>query len=321
MEIVSLIHSLKIENWKLKIAAALVVGFSSFSARGAAASPLSVSVSPTRIEIDAAPGTLINQSVKFWNGTNIELPIHIEAGDVAQSDEEGHAVVEPENAANSLRDWVRPEYPDLAVFPKQEITLDFSIDVPPNADPGTHWGALLVTTAGQSSGAGPALQARSGTIILVRVLGDAKEKLTLESFTGPKYIQAPPLDLEARFRNEGTVHEAPTGFIEVRNLFGELVATGTLPTRNVLPGTVRKMTASVGSGIWFGRYTATLRTTYSGQNDPLPDATLKFWVIPWRKYGPWALIVTLIVALLVWRRDRLPAVWQVLRTGDLPPKS
>src|SRR5438132_7266173 len=47
--------------------------------------------------------------------------------------------------------------------------------------------------------------------------------------------------IEARFRNEGTVHEAPQGTIEVRNLFGSVVATGTLPVRNVLPGVVRRI--------------------------------------------------------------------------------
>ena len=41
-----------------------------------------------------------------------------------------------------------------------------------------------------------------------------------------------------------------------------LVATGTLPVRNVLPGMVRKVDGTVGDGFWLGRYTVLLSATY-----------------------------------------------------------
>lgn len=41
----------------------------------------------------------------------------------------------------------------------------------------------------------------------------------------------------------------PAGFIEVRDMFGELVATGTLPESNVLPGTARKVQATTGDSV------------------------------------------------------------------------
>jgi hypothetical protein len=50
----------------------------------------------------------------------------------------------------------------------------------------------------------------------LRVSGQAKEKLTLESFSLPRFAESPPIALEARFKNEGTVHEAPQGTIEGR---------------------------------------------------------------------------------------------------------
>jgi len=95
----------------------------------------------------------------------------------------------------------------------------------------------------------------------LRVSGQAKEKLALESVSLPGFRESPPIALEARFRNEGTVHEAPSGSIEVRDMFGWLVATGTLPVRNVWPGDVRNITASVGDGLWLGRYTVLFRAT------------------------------------------------------------
>jgi hypothetical protein len=91
----------------------------------------------------------------------------------------------------------------------------------------------------------------------------------------PGFLESPPILLEARFRNEGTVHEAPSGEIEVRNMFGWLVATSTLPVRNVLPGDVRKVEASVGDGLWLGRYTVSLSARYGDGNEEL-KVTAKF---------------------------------------------
>jgi hypothetical protein len=288
------------------------------SAVPALAQPLPVAVSPTRIEITASPGDRIESSFKFWNGTDEFLPIHVESADLAQQDEEGHAAVEEENAANSLKAWVKPAYPDLDVAPKEEITLPFSVDIPTNADPGSHWGAILANTAPVAAGSGAAVQARTGAILLVRVSGDMKEKLALESFSVPRFAEAPPIALEARFRNEGTVHEAPAGDIEVRNLFGSLVATGTLPARNVLPGAIRKIETSVGDGLWLGRYSVLLHATY-GEHGQVIASRQVIWVVPWRTQGWKVLLAILCIAFVIWKRRNFGRAWYFLRTGLPPP--
>jgi hypothetical protein len=286
--------------------------------RSASAQPLPVAVNPTRIELSALPGERVESSFKLWNGADSALPIHLESVDVGPQDEEGHAAVEPEAAANSLKAWVTPEYSDLSVAPKQQITLPFSIDVPVNADPGSHWGALVAITAPSQGGTGATTQVRTGIILLVRVLGDAKEKLTFESFSAPRFAESPPIAMEARFQNEGTVHEAPVGNIEVRNMFGTLVATGTLPVRNVLPGLVRKVEGSVGEGFWLGRYTIRMSATYGDKGEKLA-ATRTIWVVPWRTLWPWTLFAAVLLTLAVVARKRFAAALYVLRTGQEPP--
>jgi len=297
----------------------LVAGFLSFIAPPAFAAPLPVAIDPTRLEFTASPGGHVIGSFNFWNGTDVFLPVHVESADLAQQDEEGHAAVEGENAANSLKAWVTPLIPDLNVAPKQEIALQFSIDVPANADPGSHWGAILAITAPVSQNGGAAVQVRTGTILLVRVLGEAKEKLTLDSFTVPRFAESPPILLEARFRNEGTVHEAPVGAIEVRNMFGWLSATASLPVRNVLPGAVRKVEASVGSGLWLGRYTVSLHATYGDAGEALVSQQI-IWVVPWRTQG-WKFLLGIgVLAFVIWKRRNFGKAWYFLRTGLPPPQ-
>ena len=319
-------YGLYLPNLTIRVAAfsciaaslAFVVSFPFLVVPSALAAPLPVAVNPTRIEITASPGDQIESSFKFWNGTGADLPVHLEGFDIGPQDEEGHATVEREDATNSLKAWLKPAYPDLNVAPKQEITLPFSVDIPANADPGSHWGALLAITAPAAQSNGAAVNVRTGVILLVHVLGPVTEKLVLESVSVPRFAESPPIPIEARFRNEGTVHEAPQVTIEVRNIFGSLVATETLPVRNVLPGVVRKIGTSVGEGVWVGRYTVYIQSKYGDAGQELYSQE-KIWVVPWWTQG-WKLLLGL--GLVIWvivARRRFRAFWIVLKTG-LPPK-
>lgn len=164
------------------------------------------------------------------------------------------------------------------------------------------------------------MRAGLGFIIYVRVSGDAQEKLTIENISVPRFSDSPPISVDARFRDDGTVHEAAAGTIDVRNMFGELVATGTLPVRNVLPGAVRKIVTQVGEGgLWFGRYTVLLHASYGNKGEVL-EASALVWIVPWKEYGLWVLVGLGFMAFLVTRRKRLPAFWYVLKNGVPPPE-
>lgn len=55
--------------------------------------------------------------------------------------------------------------------------------------------------------------------------------------------------------------------------------------RNVLPGLVRKVDASVGEGFWFGRYTVLVSATY-GDNGEKLSATRTIWWCRGASFGP-----------------------------------
>jgi len=175
----------------------------------ASAGPL-ISINPAHVELTATPGGHLASSFKLWNGTSAGLLVHLQAADFTPQGEEGQILVDgEEDPINSLKNWVKTVAPDVNVPAGEEPTIDFSLDVPANASPGSHWGTLLTVLAPQGTGPGTAVQTRFGLLILVRVLGDVREKVTIESASVPRFTDSPPITLEARFRNEGTVHEAP----------------------------------------------------------------------------------------------------------------
>src|SRR5438552_4209060 len=306
----------RIKPWLLAIP--FSTGLLFFVALPSVAAPLPVAIEPTRFDITENPGDRLTATIYFWNGTDAELPVHMESEDIRPQDEAGHVAGESEDAVNSLKSWVKPIQSDVVVLHKQKLALDFTIEVPANADPGSHWGGVVIRTAPVSTGSGAAIQARVGTIVLLNVRGEAKRKLVLDSFSMPSFAEFPPIVLEARFKNEGTVHEAPQGTIEVRNLFGELSATATLPVRNVLPGVVRKVEVSVGDGFWLGRYAVLLHATYGDNGQELVSKQY-VWVVPWRTQGWKALLGLGLVIWVITARRRFRAFWYVLKTG-LPPK-
>ncbi|MFZ0862763.1 MAG: hypothetical protein WCA27_13120 [Candidatus Sulfotelmatobacter sp.] len=101
-------------------------------------------------------------------------------------------------------------------------------------------------------------------------------------------------------------------------MLGWLVATATLPVRNVLPGAIRKVAASVGGGLWLGRYTVSLHATYGDAGTALA-AERTVWVVPWRTQGWKALLALLLIAFVVWKRRNFGMAWYFLRTGLPPP--
>src|SRR5437870_13373051 len=88
----------------------------------ALASPLPVAIDPTRFEFTASRGEQLSGTLEFWNGSDMGLPIEMETADFTPQDEEGHVTVGgEEDSANSLKTWITPVYPELTVYPKQNI--------------------------------------------------------------------------------------------------------------------------------------------------------------------------------------------------------
>jgi hypothetical protein len=86
---------------------------------------------------------------------------------------------------------------------------------------------------------------------------------------------------------------------------------------NVLPGTVRKFEAQAGSGLWPGRYVASLRVNYGKKGGEILAET-HFWVLPWRRMAVWLAALAGLGGFAWLARKRFKAAWHVLKTG-LPP--
>ena len=181
-----------------------------------------------------------------------------------------------------------------------------------SAAPGGYYAVIRFTASAPGlDGTGVSLSASLGTLVLLRVNGEAKEAMSVEEFSATKngeknwLFESQPIKFVTRVRNNGSVHEQPTGQIAVKDMFGNAVANVNvnLNQSNVLPASVRRFepildSSVIGNRLLLGRYTADLKLTY-GANGQTLSASTSFWVIPYRLIA--FAIVLLVIAFIVLR--------------------
>lgn len=246
----------------------------------------SIAVVPPSFELFANPGESVSDKIRVKNDTDASTTYTVKVDDFKAVGEEGSVDIidDQSNTTYSLAKWVFAEPKSFTLKAKEEREIPFTINVPKNAEPGGHYGSILVqmgTDAQVTGGSGAAVASRVGSLILLRVSGNVKEDASIESFkTSKKYYQGSPVDFELRVKNKGNNHIKPKGTIVITNMFGQKVAEETLDGLNILPDAVRKMNDEWKfSSLLANRYTATLVATYGTQNKPL-SASTTFIIFP-----------------------------------------
>lgn len=276
------------------------------------------SISPPLLELKADPGQSVTAHLTITNISTTTLQISAEANDFGAKDEEGDPNIlfnDSNSAPYALRTWVKLPG-EFTLKSKESKTVDFPIAVPKNAEPGGHYGVLRFT--GAAAGAGSSnvsLSASIGTLVLLQVSGNITESAsvvelysaTQKNNTKSSFFQTGPVNFVTRIKDTGNTHIKPTGTLDVANIFGKKVATLTFngdpndaknPPKIILPASIRRFENTLNKKWLFGRYTATLHTTYGDKNTALTAKTT-FWVIPYKIVA--VIVVGLILLFLLLR--------------------
>jgi hypothetical protein len=271
-------------------------------------------IAPPVLNIKANPGETVKTTISLRDVSTSPLVVRNQINDFVAAGEDGTPKLLLEDTAEvspySLKAWVQP-LPEFTLKPREINQLPVTIRVPADAAPGGYYAVVRFTASPPGlDGTGVSLSASLGTLILLRVNGNAKEEMKIEQFdaikNGEKKIlfESAPVTFLTRFRNNGSSHEQPTGRIAIKDMFGNPVANVNvnLGQSNVLPGSVRKFEQSldstvIGNRILFGRYTADLKVDYGTQGQTMTAST-SFWVIPYRLVG-FAILLIIILVIVV----------------------
>lgn len=268
-------------------------------------------IAPPVLTLTADPGATLSTQIQLRDISASPLIVTSTINDFSAQGESGDPKIDvdqTEPSPYSIRSWVQA-FPQLNMKSQELQKLPVIIKVPKNAAPGGYWGVVRFSaTPPGIDGQGVSLSASLGSLVFIRVNGDAKESMSIEQFytsepgkdTPATLFESTPLDFVLRIKNSGTVHEQPVTRVDIKDIFGKEVAAVNinLDAKNVLPGSIRKFTApldkgTLGTTMLFGKYTAEVTSTYgSGTSKQTVTTKMDFWVIPYR-------LIILIIAGLV----------------------
>jgi hypothetical protein len=272
-----------------------------------------LSVSPPILDIAVKPGESIIDVVKVFNEE--ATPVSFIASMVNATDagdELGTPVFYPANQdrdGQSLAKWFFFEPETITLKPGESFSQPFTINVPKDAQPGGHYGAMIFTMKTTDKSSGVSVGGKIAVLFLVTVEGDsvtAGKILQFETSPTRESFEVMPKKFIFRFENEGNIHVKPKGYVQITNLFGmtkEFIAVNH-EEKSILPKTIRRIDIERQSNglhnYGIGKYTAKLTLEF-GDNKNSSEAEYVFYVWPKKMMiiGAISLAVLTLLAFLL----------------------
>jgi hypothetical protein len=272
-----------------------------------------LSITPFSLELTLEPGQTVTRTITLTNFTDQVADIAVSKRNFTANGEEGQVNLTEEETGFSLASWISTTPQRKTLAPSQKQEFEVTISVPKNAEPGGHFGSVVFGTIPSQNlnQTGALLSQEVAGLILVKIPGDVTERAKIETFAAEKkFYNMGPVDFSIRVKNESTVHIRPEGVVTVTDMFGKKSVVQ-VEGRNVLPGAIRKLSASHKENFLIGKYTADLKLSYGTQSNSVLTASTTFFAFPVRM-GLIGLSILIIVFLL---RKRLGKALKTLLTG------
>lgn len=296
----------------------LVFGMTLFGAVPALvnAQSQSLSVTPPLFQLSIEPGDIWQSSIRVINPNDFPLTIFTEVVNFVPDGEGGQGrfvplITEDETKA-TLAEWIEVREGPYLIPPGQTQEVSFFVEVPPDAAPGGHFAAILVSTEppkkSENSSLALVTTQTVASLFFTRIEGDVLEKADIREFTvTDRSIELPEAEFSLRFENKGNVHIQPKGDIIIMNMWG--TTRGIIPVNhdthfgNVLPTSIRDFRFT-----WkgersltdIGRYKAIATLAYGEDGVKSVTATTYFWVIPVKGAFITLLSLILFIGSITW---------------------
>ncbi|MBD3311223.1 MAG: hypothetical protein GF349_01845 [Candidatus Magasanikbacteria bacterium] len=263
-----------------------------------------LSIFPLRQTVVINPGesSQVELLVKNEKDETVEILPEVDAFTI--DGQSGAAIFGVDDVAVS---WINLSNESLVLEPGEDSGFVFSVQVPANAEPGTHYLGLFAKTIPSEGQIG--VGSRVGSLLFLHVAGTIKEQLIRQDFSSDERIYfSKPVELKLKLENVGTTHVVPEGRIIVKNLFGDVVDDMAINPnkRKVVPHTS-----------WHGEYTIEsldlkdlgpnkiqLVLNYGMTNQVITES-ISFWYLPtWVILSILGVFLTVIVLVMLLRHKQ-----------------
>lgn len=254
-----------------------------------------VRISPALIDEAVDPNSTKEYAFTVTNLNANEQKFYISAKNISDVSNEGAPIFsefEEEATGMELADWIVLPVSDITLPAGASQEVRFTINVPGDAAPGSHFGSVILSVdAPEIEKSGAAIGYKVANIISLRVAGDATESANIRQFsTNSFFYGSKNVDFSVRIENLGNVLLRPVGPVEIKNMLGQKVDTFVFneSQASVFPKKVREYKFTwTGEGTGFGRYEAVLSPVYGSAGAKRTiSSTVSFWILPIHIIGP-----------------------------------
>lgn len=222
---------------------------------------VTVGVDPVAKLYTATPGQSITQVLNVYNPNPAEAKLRVVAYlmDMDMNQVGETTYVAPGTMKESVSPWTTVTPSEIELGPEETKQVRYTIQVPANAAPGTHWAMLMFE--GQEPNAKPgktlaAFHIRVGHTIYVDVKPGKVEGNISGIFDEAPKSETGFYQMGVQYTNSGNSATGVQGRVEVRDAKGELVATFPLELMVALPGHTVLLRHSWSGPVPKGQYSA-----------------------------------------------------------------
>jgi len=298
-----MIHRLSLVSFFVLFSSLFVLTATTVFAQGTG-----VRISPALIEESLDPGITREYTFEVENLDDAEKTYFLFTRNISGVGDGGAPIFardELERTGFELADWITMETNQIVVPARGSQAISFTMDVPADASPGSHFGGVFVSAEPpklEKSGAAVGFQVAN--IISIRVSGEAVEQANIRQFSTGKFLYgAQDIDFNVRIENDGNVLVRPMGPLEIKNSLGKNVGTVMFNENQagVFPGAAREFDLQwIGDSVGFGRYEAILSAGYGADGaKKTMSSTVTFWVLPINIIGPALGVLAFILLVTV----------------------
>ena len=243
-------------RFTIKWMAALLLSLLSWSA-----AQVTVGVDPIAKLFTANPGQSITQVLNIYNPNKVAAKIRVigTLSDMNMSEIGQISYLPAGTVKESLAGWTSFSPSEVMLGSEDTAQVRYTIQVPADATPGTHWAMLMFEAQDPNPTPGKSLAAmrmRVAHTVYVNVAPTKKSGEISGIFENLPSVPDGSYDLGVQYNNTGNVATGVQGRVEIRDATGTLVSTLTIPLEVSLPGRSLFLKTSWAGPVPKGQYSA-----------------------------------------------------------------
>ena len=225
------------------------------------AAQVTVGVDPIAKLFTANPGQSITQVLNIYNPNKVAAKIRVigSLSDMNMSEVGQISYLPAGTVKESLSGWTTFSPSEVMLGSEDTAQVRYTIQVPADATPGTHWAMLMFEAQDPNPTPGKSLatlRMRVAHTVYVNVAPTKKSGEISGIFENLPSVPNASYDLGVQYNNTGNVATGVQGRVEIRDSTGTLVANLSIPLEVSLPGRSLFLKTSWGGPVPKGQYSA-----------------------------------------------------------------